>query len=114
MSIPVTEGSIEAKHALVKMALCDSGLKGSTVEIRSSNRVPELRQQIQRDPAERGIIVMCKAFVVWVFTLCSGHCELGATVYTPKLCGLCCVVQTLGRTRCPPVHRRSLSRRHAW
>ncbi len=31
--VPVTERSIEAKHALVKMALFDAGLKGSTVKI---------------------------------------------------------------------------------
>ncbi len=48
--VPVTERSVEAKHALVKMALFDSGLKGSTVKISFANRLPELRARIQREP----------------------------------------------------------------
>ena len=46
--IPVTERSIEAKHALVRMALYDYGLKGSTVNNSFSSRLLELRNRLER------------------------------------------------------------------
>ena len=49
--ILIVERSIEARHALVQMALYDSGLKGSTVNISFSNRLPEWRLRLQQDPS---------------------------------------------------------------
>lgn len=48
--IPVAERSIEAKHSLAKMALYCSRLKGSTVNVSLSNRLPILRNVFQDDP----------------------------------------------------------------
>ena len=48
--LPIVERSIEAKHALVKMALYDAGMKGSTLRISFSNRLPQLRAQLERSP----------------------------------------------------------------
>ena len=48
--IPVAERSIEAKHSLAKMALCSSRLKGSTVNISLSNRLPMLKDYLLANP----------------------------------------------------------------
>ena len=59
MFIPVVERDIEAKHALVQMALCDSGLKGSTVKISFANRLPEVRLRLERNPSMLEDLLRC-------------------------------------------------------
>ena len=57
--ISIMERSIEAKHALVKMALYDAGLKGSTVKIYFANRLPEMRAAILREPRVLEEVLEC-------------------------------------------------------
>ena len=59
MLIPIVERSIERKHALVKMALYSSHMKGSAVHISLSNRLPILASLLERMPALMEALLEC-------------------------------------------------------
>ena len=59
--IPVSERTIEQKHALVTMALHKSGLKGSTVRLSFANRIPELHSYLNKHYDEMPKLLDCFA-----------------------------------------------------
>ena len=57
--IPVSERSIESKHALVRGALQRSGLKGSTVRLSFANRMPELHTYLHNNYDQMPCLLEC-------------------------------------------------------
>ena len=59
LMVPIVERSIEAKHALAKIALQSSHMHGSAVRMSLSNRLPEFARQLQQNPSLFNTLLDC-------------------------------------------------------